>query len=543
MRYPLRSAATSAGLAGLLLAAVVLIWPSPSSQILKAQADPSKVAPLPTAWRYVPHNAALFLHVEVATIWTSQLAQSFRKAEPKSFAPLEEFVRNTLGTTPDKIQTITLFIPQITANPAAPQLGLIVKFSQPFDSKTISAGLTELLGRDAKPKVHRIAENTALILIGLEEATYGQPQPADANGYLTAAIRAAAGGRHSLVVATAPSLLPDELQRDDLPEPLRPFQPLLRANSISATIDLNQALKLQVHVNTKRPAQAIEAEKALAALVEFLTQTLRHELADIEKQADNDAGLQDLLKVTQAAIQAAEKAQYQVDGQQVALTATLPLDGLPLASAYRAGVRQIEQTADIQRSGNNLKQIALAMHNYEAANDMFPPAAVCDKTGKPLLSWRVLILPYIDQEALFKEFKLDEPWDSEHNKKLLAKMPVVYRLPGAKPDAPTTHYRVFVGNGAGFDWVMGGKLTDITDGTSNTLMVVTAADAVPWTKPDELEYDKDKDMTRLIGAVVHGQVQIALFDGSVRTLKKVPAKEILHALITKSGGEVIPDDF
>ena len=106
-----------------------------------------------------------------------------------------------------------------------------------------------------------------------------------------------------------------------------------------------------------------------------------------------------------------------------------------------------------------------------------------------------------------------------------------------------THYRVFVGNGAGFDWIMGGKITGITDGTSNTLMVVTAADAVPWTKPDELEFDPEQDPSKLIGFVVNGKAQVAMFDGSVRTINKLPSKETLKALITKSGGEVIGNDF
>jgi prepilin-type processing-associated H-X9-DG protein len=191
-----------------------------------------------------------------------------------------------------------------------------------------------------------------------------------------------------------------------------------------------------------------------------------------------------------------------------------------------------------------MKQIGIAMHNYHDLNNQFPPAAVCDKKGKPQLSWRVLILPYIEQEELYKQFKLDEPWDSENNKKLIAKMPPVYAMPGkTKPGDTTTYYRVFVGNGAGFDWVMGGKITNITDGTSNTFMCVTGAEAVTWTKPDELEFDPEKDMTKLIGMVVNGKAQVAMFDGSVRTLSKLPDRKTLNALITAAGGEVVNFDF
>src|SRR5207245_1185574 len=164
------------------------------------------------------------------------------------------------------------------------------------------------------------------------------------------------------------------------------------------------------------------------------------------------------------------------------------------------------------------------MYNYAYEKGKLPPAAVCDKTGKPLLSWRVLILPYVEQEALYKEFKLDEPWDSEHNKKLIAKMPNIYALPNVTPEkGTTTHYRVFVGNGAVFDYVKSCKLVEIADGTSNTWMVATAAEAVPWTKPDELAFDPDKDMGKLLG-LFHGRISVAFCDGSVRLFTRVPRK-------------------
>ena len=74
----------------------------------------------------------------------------------------------------------------------------------------------------------------------------------------------------------------------------------------------------------------------------------------------------------------------------------------------------------------DLKELALALRSYNDAYGHFPPAAVSDKSGKPLLSWRVLMLPWIQQGKLFKEFHLDEPWDSDHNKKLLEKMPPLF---------------------------------------------------------------------------------------------------------------------
>src|SRR5439155_1388856 len=120
----------------------------------------------------------------------------------------------------------------------------------------------------------------------------------------------------------------------------------------------------------------------------------------------------------------------------------------------------------------------------------FPAAAVYDKDGKAILSWRVLILPYIEQDRLYRKFRLNEPWDSPHNKKLLEMMPKTYAAPNAKGDPPyTTHYQVFVGPGAGFEGKRGLRIGDFTDGTSNTILVAEAARAVPWTKPEDLPYD------------------------------------------------------
>ena len=111
----------------------------------------------------------------------------------------------------------------------------------------------------------------------------------------------------------------------------------------------------------------------------------------------------------------------------------------------------VERSADYpqrQRSLSNLKKIVLAMHNYEAVNGQFP-ADTTDKTGKTLLSWRVELLPFLDQDDLYRQIKRNEPWDSEHNLKLLAKMPEVFRV-GFEPKGAThTYYQRFVIAGLG----------------------------------------------------------------------------------------------
>jgi RNA polymerase sigma factor (sigma-70 family) len=204
---------------------------------------------------------------------------------------------------------------------------------------------------------------------------------------------------------------------------------------------------------------------------------------------------------------------------------------------------QTEEAASRQ-SVDNLKTLSLAMHNYLGDYGQFPPAAVYSKDGKPLLSWRVLLLPYLDQRDLFAQFKLDEPWDSPTNKKLLAKMPAIYSVAAGKgTETHKTIYQVFTGAGTIFPSPRASKITDITDGTSNTFLIVEAAEAVEWTKPADLSYDPKKALPKLGGISKKG-FRAAFADGSVHFFKQTVKEATLRALITSNGGEVIdPNDF
>jgi prepilin-type processing-associated H-X9-DG protein len=158
------------------------------------------------------------------------------------------------------------------------------------------------------------------------------------------------------------------------------------------------------------------------------------------------------------------------------------------------------------------------------------------------LSWRVAILPFVEQQNLYQQFHLDEPWDSEHNKTLLAQMPKIYALPAAhKGGDDKTYYRVFVGKQAFFDLEQskGKRIADITDGTSNTISIVEAAEAVPWTKPEGLPFDPEKPLPKL-GKFYGGGCNAVFFDGSVHFLAATIEEAVLRALITPSGGEVVP---
>jgi uncharacterized protein (TIGR03067 family) len=192
-------------------------------------------------------------------------------------------------------------------------------------------------------------------------------------------------------------------------------------------------------------------------------------------------------------------------------------------------------------SARNLKKIGIAIHNYFDNFKRLPPAAssgVNDPTATPFLSWRVAILPYIDQQALYQQFDLDKPWDDPHNMKLIAKMPKLYLVPGVDAKEGMTHYRTLVGPGTLLDPQKGpaGKLIakytlgKIPDGPSNVIMVVEAEEPAIWTKPDDLRYDAKGPLPKLGVAPLGFNVLLA--DSTVRFVGPSVPENVLRPYLT-----------
>ena len=180
----------------------------------------------------------------------------------------------------------------------------------------------------------------------------------------------------------------------------------------------------------------------------------------------------------------------------------------------------------------------LAMLNHESTFKQFPARTSRDADGKPLISWRVRILPFVEQNGLYKEFHQDEPWDSDHNIKLLERMPAVYKHPSfVGPEGHTVYLTPYQ---KGTVWTLAKPLMrNITDGTSNTIACFETNDehAVPWTKPDDINLDQDDifDFFRF------GVSNVGMFDGSVRAIEPSIDPAVLKAMITSAGGEVVPN--
>lgn len=240
-------------------------------------------------------------------------------------------------------------------------------------------------------------------------------------------------------------------------------------------------------------------------------------------------------------------------GFSVRTEQTLPVGDLgatapAIAALVLPAVTAAREAAQRTQSANNLKQIMLAMHNYHDVHGGFPAPYSVDADGKPLLSWRVHILPYLEQQALYEQFHLDEPWDSEHNIKLLDQMPALYTVPSGDPTTGKTTYQGISIEDAIYGPLtkdeerqareaVGRRLMKITDGTSNTIAVVETnlANAVEWSKPVDFEAPEMQPMARLLGNW-NGGFQAAFADGSVQFIPEGIRLETLISLFKMNDG-------
>ena len=189
----------------------------------------------------------------------------------------------------------------------------------------------------------------------------------------------------------------------------------------------------------------------------------------------------------------------------------------------------------------NLKQIALALHNYHDVYESFPPAYTVDENGNRLHSWRTLILPYLEQQNLYASINLSKPWDDPLNAKALKNAPAIYRCPGADLPAGHTNYLGLAGESLCFHPTRGRTFAEITDGTMNTVMVmeVPQKNSVPWMSPKDADEQVFLSLSTDDELQHTGGINAALMDGSVRFLSATMANEIRRAILSINGNETV----
>lgn len=202
---------------------------------------------------------------------------------------------------------------------------------------------------------------------------------------------------------------------------------------------------------------------------------------------------------------------------------------LPAMQAARASARRMA-------SSNNMKQIALALHNYESVYGSFPPAYTVDENGNKLHSWRTLILPFIEQDALYKQIDLTKPWDDPVNSVYSTYNILPYQSPAVVQPPGGASYVAVVDPSGIFSGPQGTKISEIVDGTSNTLLLaeVDASMAVNWMSPNDISLQQFLN----VNSTPHvGGSNMALSDGSVQFLSVAAAPGVRNSLITKAGAD------
>src|SRR5262249_4317102 len=237
---------------------------------------------------------------------------------------------------------------------------------------------------------------------------------------------------------------------DRIPAELKPLRPLFDAKSATLIGNVAEDIAtLELRLTFAGKEDAADGKQAFEEAIKLVKGFLEDAEKDLSRFKNERKVELEIVKEVQSAL-----AAVKVEQTDATVRATGQIKvGQIMTRLLADGATIIKTNADRTKSQNNLKQMGIAFHNY---NDTFgdrPLAAICDTNGKPLLSWRVAILPYIEQDNLYKQFKLDEPWDSEHNIKLIQRMPEIYRLPGdkIKHEYPSTYYQAFVGPGAAFE--------------------------------------------------------------------------------------------
>ena len=195
---------------------------------------------------------------------------------------------------------------------------------------------------------------------------------------------------------------------------------------------------------------------------------------------------------------------------------------------------------------NNLKQIGLALHNYHDAYGCFPPAYLADENGRPMHSWRVLILPWLGQKEIYDRYRFDEPWDGPNNRKLHDLTVSAYVCPSHPEERHATAYAAVIGPGTAWRGAVPLRLEAVRDGRDQTILLAeVSAPSIHWMEPRDLEFDRmsfainESQSPPGLSCRHPGGANSLLFDGAVRFLKQTLVAKQLRALLTVAGGEEV----
>lgn len=522
----------------------------------------------------VPADALAFAHVRLADFWHTDAMVEFRKIVEKAGPDAAKLLDEGFIPTPSSLDRATVFVmPKPRQNLGPFGVVGILSFSAPFDAaKVREANLPQAIEQTIAGKKYWIDMQNGLavyfpsdrvMMLGNTTGLNDYLQkPLAKDGPLSPGIRLAAGGARHLVLSANMTLI-SQLQANPIREMLPPeASVLMRTESLSVGMIFGGGVKLDVRAVYPDAGIAEDVEKGLRALAETGRKKLKETRAEGEIAlrgkgngkprpiAELPQAVGGLLGIGGAATLDDWLANPPLvrEGRELSVSVTLTSSGVNTTlTAASIGllvpaVQKIREAAVRNTDSNNLKQMALALHIHQDSYGFLPKAGGMDRNIKGKLSWRVAILPFIEQQNLYQQFKLDEPWDSPNNKRLIPRMPKLYVSPFAPTEPGKTHYKVFVGPDTMFDPRKNISLVNIPDGTANTIMLAEGGDPVIWTKPDDFEFDAKKPLPNLWLPGKPG-INVALADGSVRFLPKTISERTLKNAIQINDGLPLGPDF
>jgi hypothetical protein len=329
-------------------------------------------------------------------------------------------------------------------------------------------------------------------------------------------------GNSSILPAELVAEMQRELAREELPPAFSPITDMIaQVKSASAVVNISPDIFVSLGVSSSSEENTTKMVTMVNDSLTLAKSTLG--IFALAPPKDLPAEIRPLIKEALKFLASIKPTQT---GDRMDVAIGLSASQLEsLQKPFMESITSARTAARKMASLNNLKQIGLAMHNFHETYRQLPvgeseseQGPIVYKDGKPLLSWRVHLLPFIEQDVLYRQFKLDEPWDSPHNIKLLDQIPFSYVDPNQPDLGNKTTYVAPIGPGSIFGSNKRIGFRNVLDGTANTIMVIQVGGdkAVPWTKPEDLKYDL-KNPAGSLGNI--GENLSALFtDGSVQTL-------------------------
>jgi len=544
---------------------MAIVTPLAPSASLYAQTVAA--AKSPAAAQYLVPNAAAVVSLRPHQILTCETAQMW-PVEVITAASLKE-----LGFDPVKIERVLFSASAALAGP--PQYAVVIELTERIDLATLSPQLTQHTQRadlngqaylqsqhPVLPSLYWTGEKTLLLAPQqlLEQLLGAKDRP---NETLVAEL-AQIDGEDLLVLVNLLTLRP-LIQMGLMQASSKMQSEMLGLLEIPNLID---QVRMRVNLSGAGPLElscvATDAKSAgriteiLQQLIDFYGQQATAQATELLASDDpvEQAMGRYINRVMPAATEEFMPAQsgnrftiFHIAAEENPFggTASVATIGV-LVGLLLPAVQAAREAARRNASMNNMKQLMLGMFNYESAHGRFPAHANYDENGKPLLSWRVHLLPYLEENALYKQFHLNEPWDSPHNKKLIAQMPSVFLDPSSKLnlEGGRTHYLAAEGKRFAFDGTQQGRqLRSFLDGTSNTISLLQVNDeaTVAWTKPQDWKMNSNNKLQGLVPTLHPGVFQAGFSDGSVQNISATIDLDVFERLLTVDGDDEVIDGF